>query len=189
MKMAGMSDDIDEIKQKITIRNLNEFEMIETETFYVGGNSWMLRLEKVTDCNRLDIRLCSENKIKSNNWSIVASYTIKLVPMKSNVKPIIFRSSKFVFHYDNIDRGSYIPWSTLVDPQQGYIYNDMCKIEVTIKSSPLQYDDSNDFIEFIPIDKCCDASTKGTFRLKVNRVHDFVNVCSPEIKMKNSSWR
>lgn len=190
MKMAGMSDDIEEIKLKIRIRNLNEFEMIETETFYVGGNSWVLRLERVADCNRLDIRLCSENKIQRNDWSIVASYTIKLVPMKSNVIPIIFRSSKFVFHHDNIDRGSYIPWSTLVDPQQGYVYNgEMCKIEVTVKSSPLQYDDSIDFIEFIPIDKCCDASTKGTFRLKVNRVHDFVDVCSPEIKMKNSSWR
>lgn len=190
--MAVKFKGIEEIKQNITIRNFNEFNKIETKTFNVGGNPWSLKLKKL-ELNEdfLDVRLFSKEQNRPINWAIIVSIATKVVSIKSNVNSLMFESQTYVFDRKTTDWGIgyVIPWKRLIDTEQGYVYNDTCKIVVKVKSSPMLDEDDNQLIELTPIDKCCDASTKGTFRLKVNDVHDFVNICSREIKMKNSVWR
>lgn len=170
--MAVNIKGIEEIKQNITIRNFNEFNKIETKTFNVGGNPWSLELKKLVVDGFLGVRLFSKEQSRPTNWAIIASIATKVVSIKSNVNPLMFESQTYVFDRKATDWGigCVIPWKRLIDPEQGYVYNNTCKIVVKVKSSPMLDEDNNERIELIPIDKCCDASTKVTFRLKVNNV-------------------
>lgn len=196
---AGQCEEIHEILYTIKIENVKDFRKFCTNTFYVCGNSWSLVLRKEeltseeheTKENVLAVYLISKREIRPENWAIVANFTLEISSIKSNSKAYKFVSNTFVFDSERPSwgEGVVILWKTLVDPEHGYVYNDTCKIVVKVRSSPLQYGPIDDLIELEPIYKCCDASQIGSFRLKVMRVHDFVDICSPEFILKNMPWR
>lgn len=195
--MAGAFLKINEIKHIIALKNCEEFEQFETDKFYVGGNVWSLKLKKEVSERGPNVKkyclsgaLILKEEVMPENWSIVANFSLKIVSIKPDVEPLQSKSFKFVFDRDMIHCSCIcFVWENIVDPERSYVYNNMCKIEVQIKSSPMQIDNDNELMEFVPIDKCCDASKTGSFRIKVNRVFDFVNVCSPLFKLNNIHWR
>lgn len=138
--MAGKSKDIDEIRHKIRLKNLKEFKEFETETFFVGGNPWSLVFRKKgTDETEDHLAVCLNLKddIRPEIWTIVAHFGIKIVSFKSTVKPHTFQSSTFFFDFKAIDWEEIcnISWKELVEPERGCVYNDMCKIEIRMKSA------------------------------------------------------
>lgn len=194
---VGISEGIDEINYKIILNNLNNFDNFRSKKFYVCGNPWTIGLRKKEICEGTQKEECfgvflyAEEEERPANWVIVANFIIKIIPAKCNSAAHEFKSGTFVFDSGAIGWGNanVISWKTLVDPNQSFIHNDTCKIIVNVSSSPLQHAASAELIELIPIKKWCDSSTSGTLHLKVNRTHDFVNVCSPEITLGNSRWR
>lgn len=192
---------IDEINYNIILKNLKGFIEFRSEPFYVCGNPWIIVLRKGKLQNAtlqsgvksdfLGVFLYSQNEDRPDNYAIVASFTTKIISSKFNGKAHQDESPTLVFdskcNYSGV--ANVIPWNVLVDPEQGYVYKDTCKIIVTVKSSPLQTAENDELVTLIPIKKCCDASTKFSFLLEVNRLHGFVNVCSPEFTLNNMSWR
>lgn len=197
---AGNCEEIHEISYTIKFENVKDFRKFCTKTFYVCGNSWSLVLrkeeltseEQETKENVLAVYLISKQEIRPENWAIVANFTLKICSIKSNSKAHKFVSNTFVFDsgHPSWGEGVVILWKTLLDPEHGHVYNDTCKIVVKVRSSPLQYGPIDDLIELKPIYKCGDTSQKiGSFHLKVMRVHDFVDICSPEFILENMPWR
>lgn len=193
---------IDEINYNITLKNVNGFVEFQSDPFYVCGNPWFIMLQKNlsqhatlqsgTKSDSLGVYLCTrKDEDRPDNWAIVASFTTRIISSKPNVNAHEIESQTCVFdskcHIGGVV--NIIPWKELFYPERGYVHNDTCKIIVTVRSSPLQTAQNDELVTLIPIKKCCDASTKFSFLLEVNRLHGFVNVCSPEFTLDNIPWR
>lgn len=196
--MAGKTDFVHKIKFNVTLNNLDKFEDYDTETFSVGGNPWLLSFEKIKmndkDVNAHDhlaIFLVSKVENDANDWAIVADFKAKVVSNNLRIDPQKYSLNNVVYESNSMSWGGNIvfSWEVLMDPGKGYVQENTCKITIEVKASPLQNKANNQLLEFVPIKKCCDGSLKGKFRIKINHIHQFNNVCSPEFVLGNFPWR
>lgn len=81
-----------------------------------------------------------------------------------------------------------ISWAELMDLEKGYVRNNTCKVIVSVKTSP-SYGLMKKMLKFESIKKCCDGSWIGAFRITINRVYDFFDVCTPIFTLNDFEWR
>lgn len=181
----------------VMLKHLDTFEKFDTETFMVAGSLWKVSFEKY-EINHEDIiyeylgiHLHTENVRDADDWTIVAGLKAEMLSTEPNadrhefdLRPLTY-DNKFSFW----GRESFILWSVLMDPVQGYVFDNCCKITVKINASPLQNVYNNQMLEFLPINKCCNNLLSAEFRIKIKNVHEFFDVSSPEFTLGNFPWR
>lgn len=182
---------IERIELNFTLENLQNFKEFRSEIFYVRGNPWSLRFSKSITDNQsfLAVFLLSKIKNQLGIGAVMADFSAKLLSRKFDGETHTESTGPMLYEINERGWGrrTFMKWDELVDPEKGYVHNDMCKLVVKVKASPLQIDDQ--LLEFVPIPRCCDGTSRGKFRIKVNEVIDFVDVCSPSFNLKNFRWR
>lgn len=188
---------INKVAIDVMLDNLKKFKEYWTETFYVRGNPWAVHFLKIkpqkgeTDKSSLAVYLIPKIDKLLRNWVTVGSGTVEIFSNQSNVGSNLGELEPHCFEAGTISsgKGYLIEWNELMDPEKGYVFNDKCKIVVNVKASPLQFPKDDKLLEFLPIVKCCDGASKGEFRIKMNEVFNFVDVCSPRFTLKHFPWR
>lgn len=188
--MDSKNQDINEIKLQIKLNNLNNFKPFESKIFYVNGNPWLIKLEKILN-GWLNIGLHSLVEDTSDAWAIFAGCTVKLITTKYNKKSLQSAIGPASFHSKMLEwkKTSFIAWNQLMDSNNGYVKDDSCKLEIIIKASPIQDVTKDEWFGFESIRKCCDDTSKGKFRITVKKFDDFIGVCSPEFILNKIAWR
>lgn len=185
---GSKNEDVDELRFRVTLKNLNDFELYETKVFFVRGNPWKIVCKK-TD-NRLCIRLFSKFNFKSNDSFIVAGIKLTLISWKPEVRPYKGYMPPSIFCSEC---SSYIlvifdSWDKLMDPTKGYVENGNCMLKIGVKATALQMSTGNDLLKFESVQSCDDCLQKK-FRLTINGFNEFFGVCSPEVTFDGISWR
>lgn len=185
------AEDVEEVKLSITLENVNRFDQYTTKEFHVRGNAWNVLFHRTdTDLALLLtlLNLKTKNPETSEDCVIVASFTVEILSTKFDVKP--FQTSIKVVSFCSesfVGRGIY-RWRELIDPDKEYVLNDSCKIFVRVRASPLFNRMNNDRIEFKQMNKCCDSASTGEFCIKIKKINDFFDVCTPKFTLKNYQW-
>lgn len=191
MAETTKNEDIDEVKFNITLDNINDFRQFQTKVFFVRGNPWIINFERKYPIDLLSIRLISQIKDRSLNWVITAGCTIKLISYKLSGKASWHDVGPFDFYSEKLDNieGGTISWKHLIDPSNGYVNDNKCKIKITVRASPLRDLFNDQRLKFESIRKCCNKTSKGEYRLIVNNFDEFFGICSPEFVQENIPWR
>lgn len=187
-------NDIDEVKFSITlnVKDLVHYDPFRTKTFYVRGNPWSIEFDKICSVRpSLGLLLFSETEFENENVSVVANLKTKIISTKFNQKSHTFSTEPYAFYLHSSSWGddNLISWAELMDPEKGYVHNDTCKIIVKVKASPLLNDINNGFLDFVTLKKSCNISWIGAFQIKINRIYDFFNICTPIFVLNDFKWR
>lgn len=183
------SDNIDEVKFSVMLSDLKNFTIYKSAVFFVRGNPWTVEMRKTKNKIGIEIltfSLSSNVDDKSGQWAIVAVHSEKIISYKfggqSHQKKLqhAFHSKKSRFDI------KFIQWNQLVDPANGYVKNDTCKIKIKVRASELQKLTENKWITFETI-HCCDRCSTGKFRIKINNIEDFFGSCFLTW-LNTSSW-
>lgn len=195
--LFGKIEDANKTEFHAVLKNLDQFEEFESKMVSVGGSPWTILFEKteVSDDKGnavyyLGIFLISKIKKNANVSTVLAYFKAKLFSKRS-VVPRVFSLSPSPYNCMKKKWGNAycIPWKELMDPEKGYLRDNSCKISIKITASPLQKRGVNScMIDFVPIKTFRDDSLEGEFRMKINHVHQFSGICSPEFTLGNFQW-
>lgn len=198
---------ISKTKLYVTIDNISDLVLQEVT---IPGQTWSVTFVKTTktstpskqNSNNVsshlidktnDVLVVNLNLEKSDDrsvdWACVASLSVKL--LRSFKSALHRQTGPFVFDAKNHICGQMqlIKWHDLLKVRNGYINNDSCKFQIEIDAGPIQNTSNDQWLKFEIINKCCDNSTTGKFRLTINRLHETNQVCSPKIHFDNTTWR
>lgn len=178
------NEDISEVLLHIELKNLKNFEQFESKEFFVRGNPWYLIFKKDIDGGKdsLGIHLYSNVKNLSSKSFIVAVFEATLLPRKLDVEAVCMNTTPNLFSSKFFGWGSFISWETLVNPENGFVMDDKCKLEIRVKASPL-----NECTKIEPIDSC-DKCLQRKFRMKINDIYEFFGVRLSEIVLDDCSF-
>lgn len=188
---VAKNEDIDEININIRLDNLNEFQEFQSKVFYVSGNPWLIKLRKFRDeCLLIQCFLHPLIADESDTWAIVGKFSVKIIATDYSKDDHERYSEPFSIHSES---RSYlkciIKWKELMDPENGFIENNSCKIEIKVRASPVQTLSNDKWLKFETIKNCCNNSSEGIFRVTVKHFNDAYGVCSAKIVLRSSSWR
>lgn len=180
---------VEKIVLTCSLENLQNFKEFCSEIFYVRGNPWTVKFIKKINNNQSFLSVFLNTKLEKilGNGAVMGDFSAEIISRKFDGKSHTGNVPPHAYVSDYGWGCSVINWNALIDPENGFLYNDKCKIVVNVRASPLQIDDQ--LLKITPIAKCCDGTSRGEFRIKVNEVGDFVNVCTPELTLKNFLWR
>lgn len=195
---VGKNNNFDSVKYVVTL-DLENFNTHSTDMFYVGGIPWTIVFYKFDSENEKSGLIVF---YKFLHWKI--NETLKDIAVVGSFEVEIF-SNKFdgKSRVTNIEPKAFevglqgysggceniITWDDLIDPENGYLYNNKCRVAVNVNSSPLQIPNDGKWFEFFPVTKFQDCCTKGEFQIKFKNVFEFVDVCTPRFTLKHSPWR
>lgn len=190
----SLNENISEILLNVTVNGLKKFKEFESEKFFVNGNPWHVRFAKVKDSGKdvLGVYLHSDLKQDSNDTLIVGTCDVILLSSKVNVKPHQENIYLDAFCAENSCWGldSFITWSQLMNPTNGYIVGDTCKFQIRVKATALLIAAENEWCKFESNVKCeCEGCSHRKFRLTIRQFQNSIGVCSPKIYFNGSSWR
>lgn len=173
----------------VVIKNISELTTFESEKVFVRGQPWFMKFAKIDDY--LCVHLHLLNEVSSDDWSMVATFSVKLVRSENLGKqpqhaigPVIFDSNNTGWGYD-----SFIEWDRLMDPENGYVTNDESIFKVKIKAGPIQNASSNEWLNIETNRKCCDDSSYGNFDLTIKKLYQSFAICSPKFNLNKNQWR
>lgn len=126
-----------------------------------------------------------ENQIKK----LVATITVKLLSSDENEEKQIFGPDVFDSKHQECGIDSFILWTDLVKPENGYVINDECKFKIKIKTSPMQDVSTDKWMKLQTLRQCCDGSSYGSYRLIINKLNESFGICSPEIQLSGMTFR
>lgn len=189
MQSTTANNNITKIQFIVEIKNTSELTTFESEKVFVRGQPWFIKFAKVDDF--LSVHLHSLNGDASDTWSMVATFSVKMIRSENFGKQYCNVIGPVVFDSENTESGDdeFFDWDSLMDPENGYLTNDECKFRIKIKTGPLQDDSSNEWMKFETRRKCCGDSSYGNFKLTINKLHEFSSICSPKFKLYNVQWR
>lgn len=193
---VGEGMNINMVEFFVTLDNLKEFNHFWTETFHVDGNPWVIKFIKnnseEVDGNKSFLigYLFSQIDRTLENWVIVANHSFEIYSNKDNGESALIKVKSHPYFNVGGWGQPLISWDQLMDPERGYVNDDMCNIGFTIKVSPIQFQNYSNFLEFVPVMKCCDATSRGDFQLKIklNEDYNFFDICSPKFTLKHFAW-
>lgn len=188
-EIAKASEDIEEVKFRFTVDNIKNLKQFISKTVYVRGQPWFFKVIKNKTSDKLGVYWNMKNKIKLDQWAIIASASIKL--LSKSEETYLQKHLEVVFCPKRLCRGflKFIKWETMMDPKNEYINDDKCCFEVKIRAGQLQDLSANNGMVFKSVQQCCDGSTDASFYLSVEKSSDFVGVCSPTFVLGNMPWR
>lgn len=187
---GSRNEDISEVLFHIELTDLKNFKLFNTKEFFVRGNPWYLEFFKYTEHGKdsLDACLHSNFEHEFNNSTIVAEFEMKILSLIPKAKPYCGSVEPSVFSSKKSNWGSsFITWNRLMDPENGFVMDDKCSLQIKIKSTPLMDDSTYDYIKVETINFCDDCSQRK-FRMTINKFHEFFAVSSPEIVFKDFSF-
>lgn len=159
------NEDISEVLLHIKLKDLKNFKLFKSKEFFVRVNPWFLQIKKEINGEKdsFGIYLHSNVKHLSNKLFVVAIFEATLLPRKLDVEAVCVKMSPFCFSSKNSGWGSFISWETLVNPENGFVMEDKCKLEIRVKASPL-----NECTKMEPINSC-DNCLQRKFRCLFTR--------------------
>lgn len=182
------NENISEVNCLIKLDNIANFNSFQSNIFYVRGTPWVVLFEK--NCFTLCVSLISKIENDSKDWAIAAEYSVDIIPIELHINFIKKNFTGAVFHHGRMSRKcSLISWNDLTQPENGFVTNDSCELEIKVSVSPLQNSIQNEWLKFESIQKCCDENSGEKYRMTVKVFGSFIGVCSPPIHLKNSECR
>lgn len=122
----------------LNVTNLQEREPVYSPPYYVRTLPWKMMIQcrtstsNYTETKALGFYLqCNGNS--ETSWSCSAKAELRLIPWIGDRKPYV-RKIKHLFHSKENDWGftSYMPWDDLMDPNVGYVQDDIIMLEVKV---------------------------------------------------------
>lgn len=184
MSAAVKNEDIPEVKLLITLKSMKSFNSFESNIFYVRGNSWMIKLNKLNNC--IYVNSMSKIEIESNDWAIVAAMSARLIPSNIHIDPAKKQFLPIAFYQGNMMEKVSAFSSCTFDSKCG---SGTCQMEIKVKTTPLLLSTQHEWLQFKSIPKCCPNNLDVKFHMTVKLINDFIGVCSPEIIWKNCKFR
>lgn len=187
-----INENVSESVINITLENLKDLQLFETEEFSIRGHPWHLHFKRTkNDANNdsLGVNLQSNFEHQSNNTYIIANCEINLLSWKPHVKAHCFKlhPHQYSLKYKYWGIPSFILWNQLIDPEKGYVHDDKCKLKAKITATPVQDHSKKDWMEFETINSC-DNCLQRKFRMKINKFSEFFGVASPAIIFDDVSF-
>lgn len=188
-KSLQVNKDIAKIHFYIVINNISELTTFESKMIFVRSQPWFVKLAKIE--NNLCVYLHLLNNDKSNDWSMVAMISVKIICSKNIGAPHQSVIGPMIFDSDHIGCGNdaFISWNELMEPKHGYVTNDECRFKIKIKAGPILNEPINRWIKFEINRKCCDNSSYANFQLTINKLYESFAICSPKFSLNNMQWR
>lgn len=190
-KPGSENENISEVLIDIELTDLNNFKDFETHEIFLQGNPWCLafRERSLFGNDFLVAFLCSKFNYVSEK-AIIANSEIKIFSLIPNTEAYCIRTDPSVFssRIKSARFCPYISWNRLMDPENGFVMDEKCNLQIKIKATPLIDDATDDLFKIETIDSC-DNCLLRKFRMKINKFHNFFAISSPEIVFKDFSFR
>lgn len=192
-KMAAeASEFVEEASFRFKVDDVRDLEEFHSRSYFVRGQEWFFRVsKKEAEQNREPspaVVLVTKFRDDSKKYAIVSSATLELVSSKMPWKnqgriECVFRPVSPIWGFQN-----FMPWDLFLNPELGYVNNNMCEFKVKLSTSPLHDVTKNDLMKMETIESCCDHCSNGKFRFTIHQFRDFIGSCSPEITLCGVSW-
>lgn len=179
---------IKEMKFDVTLENLKNFKEFRSNVFYIQGYPWTVKIRK--ENKELCFALWSESeKINIKNNIIMASLSAKFLSSAFNkdepdvyLCPIAFDSTK-------INSGPSISYTSLMDPKNGFVQNDKCRLEISIGAMSQFNTLQNEWMSFETVEKSCGSISSAKYRLTIKNINEFYAGCSPKFILNDMQWQ
>ncbi|XP_055304351.1 E3 ubiquitin-protein ligase rnf8-A-like [Sitodiplosis mosellana] len=136
----------------------------------------------------LGVYLYCEQDSEFSNWSYTAHGKFKLLSFNGNQNEREFVLTPDVFDKENPSFGcSFIEWRDLFNATNQYVKNDTISLKIKLEVANPNDEHKSDLI-LENIDKCCEKSGLGKFRLTVRNIKKLLAVRSPCIVLRNIRW-
>lgn len=190
-QLGPRNENIFEVSFHMELADLKNFKLFKTQEIFVHGNPWHMNFKKESAGvkDSLGAYMYSKSKYTSKNSIIVANFEVEILSCKPNINAHCSSLEPCVFSSKNVNwgRNSLIPWNQLMDPANGFVMDDKCNLRIKIEATPLFDVTQNDWLTIEPIDSC-DNCLQRKFRSKINKIHEFFGISSPEIMFKDLSF-
>lgn len=192
-KPALKTENISKVLFHIIMANLKNFKILKSQENFVRGNPWFMKFDKKINGAKdtLDGFLHSNFEHESNKSFMVANCGINLLSWKSDSKlyyvnivfqiPVAFPAKQ---HFRA--KAPFISWNQLMDPENGFVMDDKCSIEIKIKATPLIDVTSGNWVKMEPIDSCDNCSQQKCL-LEINKFNQFFGIGQTWLKTEKLS--
>lgn len=193
MTSATIKSYIENVQFHITLNNINEFKSYESKLFYVQKQPWIVKLIKrnINGIDSICVMLESCIEIDFTDWAAIAELTVKLYNFKLN-EEMHCKCGTFVF-YDGTKMWEFptpfITWNELLNAEKGFVEDDTCILEISLKMPPLQDIATNQLLSFESFKNCCESSSMAKYRITIKNASNFFGACSPIFIVNNMPWR
>lgn len=186
-------EDVDEVSYNFRIDNVSDLKSYKSKIFWVYGNPFSVEVKRIMispSISFLGLLLHSEINNVDYDWAIVASFVVELFPADFRQPPKVkhFEATSFHSETSKSDNERLLTWTDLMDTEKGYVKDDVLKLRIKVKSTPLQNTINDGLCQMETIENCCDDCSFGRFRIIVNKLDEF-DICTPKFVVNNMTWR
>lgn len=182
------SENIGAIEFEFTAKNIKHLKQTDSEIVHVRGLPWFIRLQKVIQGKQmpsLGVHLLCNHKEKDQKWAVIARATVKLLSSKVNrtAHKIFLERCNFNPKKLMIEKDLFISYSQLLNPKNGFVYNDTCSFKVKIEADCLQ----RASLKMESIQKF--YGINGKFRFEISKDDRMFGACSSEFMLARIPWQ
>lgn len=180
---------ISELNFCFDVPNVSQKSLHWSPTVIVCGIPWKIRVERKFVGPKPSLGIYLYCVKKDEEWSYVASMSIKLFSFNTNVEAFEHSTEPFVFDSNNPDTGygtpSFIDWDSLFDENKNYVRNDAIELAIKIEvTNPNELNKSEVIFNFVKGSCKVDCFTK--FDLIIKNIEHLRAVKTPKFTLRNS---
>lgn len=186
---------IDGIIYKFTVENIANLNRFQSEIVYIRGHPWWFVVQKLpyqamVEIPCLNLFICTEFEDEVPDKAINTYAAVELLTSSIGCETHqVYFQNTYTSHHPSWGRTNFIRWDDLMKPENGFIVDGACTFQIVFHTSPMHDINDGSFMELKTIQKCCDESREGKFRLIVKKFNEFPGVCSPKLVLHNIPWQ
>lgn len=178
----------------ITIRDLSKLKTTYTKPIFVRKHFWTIKFSRADHSDEASLKFdffLQNGQEKANDWAIIAQLSVKVISKKYCQQKLRADSGPQLFDAtgESNSHSIFIQWNDLMEPDSGYVMDDICCFKIKLKAGPIQKWPADEYLKFDVEPTFCRRMMNAKLHMTVNNLSEAYGICSPEFSLDGAPWQ